>query len=288
MLKVYSFINDIRYNLLKFVYRSFIIKEINGSKMRLYFDDTGIAKNLILHKRREPFSTQRLKQILSSTDVCLDIGANIGYYALLEKQIAQKVIAIEPVPQNLKRLEENIYLNGVTINTYQYGVSDVSGKEKIYFTEKSNLSTFRTPDCKVKEIIEVPTITLDDLIGLLPQTPTFLRMDVEGYEYKILKGAKKILESGCPLKMFIELELYILTPQELDWILKTLQKYNFRVDSLFWETPDMIGLYPLIRLLSKINKNKILFNQGYVGNSYEDIKKSMGKYGWLDCFFIRE
>jgi len=291
---VAEFLGELKYRILKAVFRKQIVRNINGSKMILSFDDTGICKDLIIHGKREPFSTDRMKTFVGKSDTIIDIGANVGYYALLESRIASsgKIYAVEPVPANLELLKKNIELNGYSnLEVFHYGISDRNTTEEIYFMEKSNLSTFIKPtDGVVKDIIRVPMITLDDFIARhVKRNPDLLRMDVEGYEYNIFKGAGKLLSGKDPLKIFIEIESGLLSKDKLDYIVNSLKDNGFTVDSIYWEVPYLIGFYQFNKVLSnKLNKDAIRFKQGYVGDSYEKLAEAMRMFGWLDCFFVRK
>lgn len=92
-LKVFLFvaIKQIRYRLIKFLYltrgKNYKLEMIQGSRMYLHLRDAGIAKDLIMDKIREPASTKKIPCLLHKGDIVMDIGANIGYYALMEARI---------------------------------------------------------------------------------------------------------------------------------------------------------------------------------------------------------
>jgi len=81
-----------------------------NSNYLMYVDlkDKGISKELYVHKTREHFSTEFLQKFVKEEDIVIDIGANIGYYALMEAQLANKgkVYAIEPIPTNVDLLKK--------------------------------------------------------------------------------------------------------------------------------------------------------------------------------------
>jgi FkbM family methyltransferase len=137
----------------------------------------------------------------------LDIGANIGYYALLEASLegTKKVYALEPDPRNITLLEKNVRLNGFgdRIQIYPYAVSDKNGTETFYLGERSNVSSFVKRGDVVGQA-EVKCITLDDFEHI--QEVDFIRMDVEGYEVPILRGARNFLtKTKKPIKIIMEL-----------------------------------------------------------------------------------
>ena len=103
-----------------------ITKTVNGYKMNLHLHDKGISKELFTYGKREHLSTDLVLEgkVIKPGDVVLDLGANIGYYALMESMIVGgegKVYAVEPSPENYKMLKENIELNGFT-NIEKYSI----------------------------------------------------------------------------------------------------------------------------------------------------------------------
>ena len=92
-----------------------IIKEINGSKMYLDVEvDDGLCRFLAIANIREGYITETMKNELQNCTIVVDIGANIGYYALLEARMLGdkgRVYALEPVPHTIELLRANVELN---------------------------------------------------------------------------------------------------------------------------------------------------------------------------------
>ena len=87
------------------------LKEIHGNKMYLDPSDIGLSKELLLSGTREELQTKIIKEMVKKGMVVLEIGANLGYYALIEASIIGKegkIYAIEPVPRNFEILNKNI------------------------------------------------------------------------------------------------------------------------------------------------------------------------------------
>lgn len=82
--------------------------------------------------------------------VCLDIGANIGYYTLLESKIVGKngrVIAIEPSPVNFPQLQKNIKIQDASnIEAHQLAGGNINGKINFLLDKHSNLSRIVSED----------------------------------------------------------------------------------------------------------------------------------------------
>lgn len=243
-----------------------VVAEINSSKMWLNLSDKGIGSDLFLYRKREPISTDYLMKsgVLKEGDVVLDIGANIGYYALMESRLVSdsgKVYAIEPVSSNIQALKRNIQLNNYkNIETFHLAVGNKNEKSLVYISAKSNLSAMERSLSR-KEIVsteEVDVVTVDSF--LKDKTiPNLIRMDVEGYEYYIIKGMSKTLKKN--VKILMELHPRLLPKEQLEELLQILKENNFKVQFFIREnyvTEHKIvqyfslkgGAFPII-LLSK-------------------------------------
>jgi FkbM family methyltransferase len=205
----------------------------------MYLDlaDEGISHDLIIDGIREANSVETFKQEVKEGDVVVDIGANIGYYALLEARLVGnngKIYAIEPVRQNVELLRKNIEINGYSnIMSYELAIGDVNGVNSMYITKQRNKHTFREVVGTRKEKyvtgkIDVEVVTLDDFLQN-KLYPNVIRMDVEGYEYQIIKGMKNTLQKKLPLKIFVEFHFHLLKQHESIEILETLKDAGFRL-----------------------------------------------------------
>ena len=107
---IYAYVNSIK----KFQGSGkLVLKDVLGSKMYLDETDLGLSWDLITDGIREAYLVEIVKKELKKGDIVIDIGANIGYYVLLESKIVGekgKVYAIEPVPQNVDILRKNLFL----------------------------------------------------------------------------------------------------------------------------------------------------------------------------------
>jgi len=213
----------------------FVVKKIQKNRMYLNLKDEGISKDLLMYGIREQESTKEIKKILNKDDVVLDIGANIGYYVLNEARLignSGKVYACEPVPENFKLLEKNIKLNGFTnVETYNIALGNKNKETEMYISEKSNLhSMIRTRNVSDKKI-KIQLLTVDEFLKN-KKTPNLIRMDVEGYEYKILEGMKETLKNKKFSKLFIEIHFHIMDKSESEALLEILKKDNFEIKKI--------------------------------------------------------
>jgi FkbM family methyltransferase len=204
-------------------------------------NDLGISRELALYGVHEYNSTEEVKRIVKPGMKILEIGANIGYYALIEARLAGpsgQLYAIEPSPYNFDALKKNLDLNGMK-NAYlhQAAFGEKRTKSKFYVYNRSNLSSFIKRDDMGMEVTEVDVemLTLDEF--LMGKEVDFVRMDVEGYEREILRGGEQAFSSGKkPKYFFIEVHSDLLHKKGSSCreIIELLGKYGYGVKKSFW------------------------------------------------------
>jgi len=210
--------------------------------------DRGISKELALYHVHEPVTTEFMKGFLKEGMVGIDIGANLGYYVLLEKRLVGnegRIVAIEPVPRNLELLRQNIALNGLSGVTVVGGaVGERDGVGTMFISRSSNWHSL-FPSCLCDGgAIEVPMCTLDSLVHRL-QMPRvdFVRMDVEGYEANILSGMKETLRKFRP-RLLMEVHGNLLGHQETALLLKELKRLGYETQHLVEREFDLAWIRP--------------------------------------------
>lgn len=179
---------------------SIVTRDVQGYRMRLDSSKKGIHQQLLLYGCHEPESARVFMGMLPRDARVVDIGASIGYYVLMEAQVAQKVYAIEPKPQNIERLRENIELNSCSdrIEVHELALSDTAGKALFSISDLPNQHRLRPlSDAQQDRCIEVATTTLDEF--LKDKEVDAVRMDLEGAEWLVVRGMKDILRGNKPL-----------------------------------------------------------------------------------------
>jgi len=132
--------------------------------------------------------------------VFYDIGTNVGYYSLMAARLSEpdgKVVAFEPLPRNIAFIQRHVALNRLEerIQVIAAAVSDHSGTA--FFDPDISTSKGHIAD---QGQLEVRLVCLDELVrsGEIP-TPDVMKIDVEGAEAEVLRGAMHILQSRHPL-----------------------------------------------------------------------------------------
>ncbi|MDB4349668.1 FkbM family methyltransferase [Omnitrophica bacterium] len=185
--------------------RGHVVRRVNDSyKMYLDISDTGISQALYLYGTREKDQVYIVQNVLKRGMKVLDIGANIGYYVLLEAGIigdSGRIYAFEPHLDNVNILKKNIELNGFSdrIELSQRGISDKDGTMEFFVSPKSNLHTLNpsffkpTKTARFNGSIKIDVVDIKRV--LREKSPIdFVRMDVEGHEVEVLGGLCEALE----------------------------------------------------------------------------------------------
>ena len=218
-IKIVRFFRRLDWFLAKRIFRRRTYKRrLKDFEMYLDLITPGISKTLAVYKSREDDMIQVIKEVLKPGMTVIDCGSNIGFYPVLEANILKNlgsVYAIEPDARNFKILEKNVQLcpYGETIKPFQMAVSNNNGVSEMYVAEQSNLNKLSSSDNEkfakrhsVDDIVEVKTITMDELCKQENINPDFVRMDIEGFEVEVFQGMKNLFTNGkSGLMIFLEL-----------------------------------------------------------------------------------
>jgi FkbM family methyltransferase len=177
---------------------------INGSKFLVKPGETGLTGNIYAGLHEFP-EMGFLLHFLRRDDLFVDVGANVGSYTILASAaVGSRSIAFEPVPDTYKRLVENIRLNHLDdkARCMNKGVGDQPGE--IAFTTDSDTVNHALADderCENQVVVEVTSLD----IALRDEDPALIKIDVEGYETLVMKGAKETLRKETLHAVIMEL-----------------------------------------------------------------------------------
>ncbi|PIO08342.1 hypothetical protein COU59_01815 [Candidatus Pacearchaeota archaeon CG10_big_fil_rev_8_21_14_0_10_34_12] len=210
-------------------------------KFNLSSNDEGLSSQLRVFGFREPLNLEYYYKFVDSSDIVLDIGANIGFFTILSER-AKKIICVEPLKQAIPILNRNISDNNLAEKTNVINAAvGKNGKLLIEVDKKLNLS--KIVNEKNDNTYEVKSYELNDLVKKYKSN--LLRLDVEGYEYEILY--KKIPKNIT--KISLEFHTALLGDKKVKELMDYFEKEKFKVKFLIEDLP--IRLYPYHNILKK-------------------------------------
>ena len=173
-------------------------------------------------------------------DIVIDIGAHIGLYTIISsKRVGAngKVVAIEADPSNFEMLNSNIKLNQLTnVIPLNYAVHSKETKVKLYLPSgESGFTKYNTimPNWinTQEKFVEVNANTLDYLLQLneiRQEEVNWIKIDVEGAEFEVLKGATNVLSKSKDIAILMELHgpPHVYRPKVEEFV----NLYNFKIE----------------------------------------------------------
>jgi FkbM family methyltransferase len=181
----------------------------------------------------EPDVARALSRMIEPGDVAVDVGANIGLITVLMAALAGpkgRVISFEPGENNLPRLKHNIELGGFkNVALVEKPVTDAVGETVFYINnDNSGGNALWDPSAfscnhEIPRRLAMQATTLDNEKALLGDAPKVLKIDTEGAEYHVLRGAQGYLK-GRKIP-FIIAEIHIFGLKEMKSSVRELREY---------------------------------------------------------------
>jgi FkbM family methyltransferase len=171
-------------------------------------------------------------------DIVVDIGAHMGRYTIISAKrvgVNGKVVAIEAHPGNFEMLNRNIKLNQLTnVISMNYAVYSKETKIKLYLPEEESGYTIYNTIMSNRagtedKFVQVNANTMDYLLQLNQineEQVNWIKIDVEGAELEVLKGAQNILSKSKDIALLIEVH----GSENYMPILNFLSLYNFKIE----------------------------------------------------------
>lgn len=181
--------------------------------IRLYCPDNEARVapiEIINFNHYEPVETRVMDLLAANAHTILDVGANIGLYAIrFAKRLTQAhIYAFEPVPTSYAFLQRNVAANqvGAQISCFNYGLSDTSGTVNFYISPAAgtNASLLNVAGAQDAQQVVGLTLTLDQWSANQKIDPDFIKCDVEGAELLVFRGGRTTLMQHQPM-VFAEL-----------------------------------------------------------------------------------
>jgi len=198
--------------------------------------------------------------MLHSGELFVDVGANIGSYSILAATKGARVIAIEPVPSTFKVLKQNVLLNELDDQIEVMNIGLGSKEENLKFsTEQGTTNHVLNKKENTKQSVKILVRSLDDVLD--GRIPKIIKIDVEGFETKVIEGARKTLANPNLLAVIMELNgsgAYYGFDEDI--LHKKMLSLNF--NSYIYEPKKQ-------KLISLKNKKNQKNNTLYIRRNYE-------------------
>ncbi|MDF3027780.1 MAG: methyltransferase FkbM family [Fluviicola sp.] len=185
-------------------------------------------------------SSDHVLDYLGKSEIIFDIGANIGqtafniYHSQTRKELNPLIYAFEPYPQTFDKFESNINLNNkiTGVRAYNLGLGDQKGTLQMAKHSPSNSGATRmTAD--TQNSVSVSVTSLDEFVSeqKIPRID-FIKIDVEGYELQVLKGAMQSIRQFRPALVFeYSVENMLAQGGNIREALAELTELNYRIST---------------------------------------------------------
>ncbi len=181
-------------------------------KYKFYVDsrDGSLAPHLIMDGFWESWITRFMVGIIRPGDICIDLGANFGYYSVLMAGLCGetgRTIAVEANPNLCRLLERSASINGLPIQTVSKAVSNKNQKVTLtipngFLGGGSIREGFQNADSTRLKVQAVPLDALVQELGL-PRVDV-VKMDCEGMEPAILEGMQQTIRANPGIRIIME------------------------------------------------------------------------------------
>ena len=181
--------------------------EVFGNK--LFLSKKGLGLSVSHYGTYEELEAKIMEEKIETGNIVVDIGANIGLHTLNMARIVGntgQVFAFEPDPSNFEILKKNVKINNYkNIILEQKAVGDKHGRTTLYQSDHPGKHRIFPQTEQAKSQVQVELTNLDnyfdsDMIDKI----NFIKIDVEGMEFGVLKGMKNILKNNKKIKILFE------------------------------------------------------------------------------------
>jgi FkbM family methyltransferase len=182
-----------------------------------------VCPNRVVAWRARTFLTKEPETIewidtFAPGDVMFDVGANIGLYSIYAASRSVKVVAFEPESQNHALVQQNIFLNGVAdrVTCVCVAISDREAVDYLYlsrFRAGESMHNFGAAEDWQQRPFTAPfqqgivSFSLDAFLEFQPEPfPTHIKIDVDGIEAKVIRGAARTLRDPRLKSLLVEFD----------------------------------------------------------------------------------
>lgn len=175
--------------------------DTNVGEFIVYKNDTIVSQSIALYGEYSFAEIAIMSRYLNQESLYVDVGTNIGYHAVAVNHfIGCNVIGFEPHPHHFAVVAHNVKDRNIVI--YNAAASNKTGTIHIADFDESEIGNYGEVS-KNNDGVEVQSIKLDDL---KLETCTVIKIDVEGHELNVMKGASRTIKKHRPVIFFEALQ----------------------------------------------------------------------------------
>jgi len=216
-----------------FIPNKYVAYRFAGGRIYLNIKESPmmLARALGLYELRKQ---KVLSSLLRPGGTFIDVGANKGDFSLLAAKLVGRngrVLSFEPEPTNCQWIAKSVKLNGYdNITLYELALSDTNGRAQLYLGKKSGWHTLvKGQPYRSEGVLKVATRTLDRVLGERTGNSRvdMMKIDVEGAELEVLKGACEMLSKNKDIILLIDVHPQLgVNPKE---VCDLLCELDFRI-----------------------------------------------------------
>jgi FkbM family methyltransferase len=187
--------------------REVIVPTRDGRWLQVALRDWG-EDSIFFLGTYESYCTKVISRFVKPGSVCLDVGANIGWYTTLFQSLGAEVHSFEPAPNAYSRLKQNVKLNdnSESVHLNRFGLGSERSVSDLHLPVNEPEGHATLADIPSSTSIPIEIRTLDSyLIEKNIGHVDVVKVDIEGGELSFLKGASRLFEQDVPPVMLIEM-----------------------------------------------------------------------------------
>ncbi len=194
--------------------------------MNLFHTHSDFENHVLIFSTPVGIEQQVFKSCLRSGEVMVDVGANIGTFALPGSEICEQVYCFEPDLDNFHTLQYNIAHYNARIQAFQMAAGDTDSITSLYLSPESNGDHCVFP-ISGRTSIAVTMTKLDTCLAHVPKID-FVKIDTQGWEPQVIRGMSRIIQNN-ELKIMLEFDPALLQQAGTDpvaWLKEMQQTFT--------------------------------------------------------------